>query len=227
MPEPINAKVASLIRQANARAATGDLPAAQDSAALAVDAAKATFHKPSQSAAYYTYAMLLWSDENASATKAVEAAQLALDTATPHTEEHYMALTLLGRIEAGVGNFERAKTLTAELLAIYRRKNRTAGIADALRSFGDLALKQSDLATARTYFAESLELYENDINDPINQAGLLLSLGSLAYQEGTPLEAQRFWETAENLGQQNQHQQVILYAQQALAILTDTATNEQ
>ncbi|MFC1959390.1 tetratricopeptide repeat protein [Chloroflexota bacterium] len=226
MPEPINAKVASLIRQANSSAAKGNYAEAQALATQAVESATNTFHKPSQTAAYYTCAMLLWSDEHAPIAKTTEYAQLALDTATPHTEEYYMALTLLARVEAGTGNFERAESLTSELLNSYRRKNRRAGIADALRSFGDLALKQDNLTAAHEYFEESLALYENEIDDPINQSGLLLSLGSLAYQEGNLLEAQRYWETAEKLGQQNKHQQIIDYAQQALAILTSPANNE-
>ena len=125
----------------------------------------------------------------------------------------------MGRIEAGLGNLDQAHVLTEQLLDAYRRKDRRRGIADALRSFGDLALRENDLPAARQHFEESLRMYRAEIQDPLNQAGLLLSFGSLAYREGLPEEARQHWEEATRLGLDHGLPQVVALARRSLSIL--------
>jgi tetratricopeptide (TPR) repeat protein len=226
MTQPINATIARLIRQANAAAADGNLSEAQDIARQAVEKSQIVIHQPSRAAAHYTLATMLWSDETASAEEARQHAAKALELAMTHTEEYYMAITLLARIDAGLGNLEHARALNENLLEIYQRKNRQEGIADVLRSFGDIALKENDLQAAREHFSQSLALYQNEIHDPLNQAGLLLSLGSLAFREGNLSEAQQHWESAYRLGQENGFHQVVDYAQRALDALSEISADE-
>ncbi len=226
MTQPINAQIARLIHRANDAAARGSIPEAQDIAREAVTKAQDVFHQPSRTAAHYTLATLLWSDETAPAEEAREHAAQAVELATNHTEEYYLAVTLLARIDAGLGYFEHAKALNENLLEIYQHKNRQRGIADVLRSFGDIALKENDLPAARQYFTESLALYESSINDPLNQAGLLLSLGSLAFREGNMTEAQQHWKQAVALGQEHAFYQVVVYARRALATLSEIAVDD-
>lgn len=226
MTQPINAQIARLIRRANDTAARGNLQEAQEIAREAVEQAQGVFHKPSRTAAHYTLATLLWGDESTSAEEAREHAAKAVELATNHTDEYYLAITLLARIDAGLGNFEHAKALNENLLEIYRRKARQQGIADVLRSFGDIALKENDLPTARGYFEESLALYENSIDDPLNQGGLLLSLGSLAFREGNLAQARSHWEQAAALGETHDIYQVTVYARRALAALAEITTDD-
>jgi tetratricopeptide (TPR) repeat protein len=226
MTQPINAQIARLINRANDAAARGNIQEAQDIAGEAVAKAQGVFHKPSRTAAHYTLATLLWSDETAPAENAREHAAKAVELATNHTEEYYMAVTLLARIDAGLGNFEHARALNENLLEIYRHKGRQRGIADVLRSFGDIALKENNLPTARQYFTESLTLYENSIDDPLNQAGLLLSLGSLAFREGDLEQAQQHWEGAVTLGEAHDIYQVVVYARRALETLAEAAADD-
>ncbi len=217
MPEPISAQVAALIRKANAASATGNLAQAQRQARAAVARAKLSLHMPSQVAAHYTLATMLWSDDTASVEEAREHAAKALELALGHTEEYYMAVTLLARIEAGLGNLEQAKRLNEQLLEVYKRKNRKAGIADVLRSFGDLALKSNELVAARQCFRESLAFYDADVEDPLNEAGLHLSMGSLEFREGDMNEARRHWERAHSIGTVHGFFQVVAMAQRGLS----------
>ncbi len=226
MTEPINATIARLIRQANAAAARGDYPAAQHLAREAVERSQLVFHQPSRAAAHYTLATMLWSDETARAEEAQVHAATAAKLARPHTDEYYMAITLLARIEAGLGHLERAQALNENLLDIYQRKNRPQGIADVLRSFGDLALKRNDLPAAREFFEQSQALYESVVDDPLNQAGLLISMGSLAFREGDMDQARQHWERACALGQKHHFNQIITYAQRALDALAQTTADE-
>lgn len=226
MSEPINAKVANLIRQANAAAAAGDLPGAQLAAQEAVEKANLSQHSASRIAAHYTLATMLWSDEAASIEQAHFHAHTACELAIRHSDEYYLTLTLLTRIEAGLGHFERARQLNTELLESFQRKNRVQGIADALRTFGDIALKCNDLVTARQYFEQSLALYRDEIHDPLNLAGLLLSLGSLAFREGAPVQAAEYWQEASRLGESQGMSQITLLAQRSLSLLTKSDTDE-
>jgi tetratricopeptide (TPR) repeat protein len=226
MPAPINATIARLIRQANSALTSGNFPAAQTVARQAVEKAEAVLHKPSQAAAHYTLATVLWSDETAPAAQAQEHAAAALVLSAIHTEEYYMAMTLLARIEAGIGNFDQARKLNQNLLDIYKRKNRQKGVADIMRSFGDLAMKEGNLTEARQYFQQSLVLYETKIHDPLNQAGLLLSLGSLSYREGNLTEARQHWEAAKLIGVKENLHQIVYIAEQALTPMEeDTRPN--
>jgi tetratricopeptide (TPR) repeat protein len=218
-PQPIPAQVARLVKQANAAAADGDLEAAQNAAQAAVDKAAESLHAAGQATAHYTLAQMLWSDEHASIELARTHAERALTLAHKHSDEYYLAMTLLARIEAGLGNLERAWTMTDTLLAAYQKKNRPSGIADALRSLGDLALKQGDLAGAGEYYSQSLDLYRSQVRDPLNLGGLLLSLGSLKFREGDLDSAMLYWAEAEDVGRLEGNFQIVSLAQYNLSLL--------
>ena len=226
MTNHILQSIARPIMRANAAAARGDFAEAQLIARQAVEQAENSLHQVSRAAAHYTLATMLWSDESASADEAREHARQALDLGLSYTDDYFLALTLLARIEAGLGNLSQAHILTEQLLDIYRRKNRRPGIADALRSFGDLALRENDLPAARRYFEESLGMYRTEIHDPLNQAGLLLSFGSLAYREGQPDEAQQRWDEALQLGLEHNLPQVVVLARRSLSILNADSSLE-
>jgi tetratricopeptide (TPR) repeat protein len=219
MTEPIVQSVASLILRINSAASQGDYAEAQAIARQAVEQAERSLHQPSRAAAHYTLATMLWSDETASASEARDHARQALDLALSYTDDYFLALTLLARVEAGLGNLSQARALTEQLLEAYRRKDRQRGIADALRSFGDLALRENDLPAARQYFEEGLVMYRTEIRDPLNQAGLLLSFGSLAYREGNTEEARQRWDEASQLGIDHDLPQVVALARRSLSIL--------
>lgn len=229
MPEPINAKVARLIRRANAASANGDHQVAQQIAREAVKKADMNIHKPTQTAAHYTLAAALWADQSASAQEAREHVVKALDLelTKQYTEEYYLSLTLLARIDAGLGNLEKAQAINEKLLVAFQRKNRRRGIAEILRNMGDLALKQNDLAAAREHFEQSLTLYEDgDVNDPLSHAGLLLSMGTLAYHEGDLTQAEAHWQQAQALGAQHNMPQVQESVRQGLEILAEEITTQ-
>lgn len=226
MIKPINATVARLIRQANSAAEQGNLNEAQHVAREAVTQAIDTQHIPTQVVAHYTLAVMLWSDVQASPEEARQHAAEALRMADTHTDEYYLAMTLLARIDAGLGNLEQAQALNENLLDIYRRKERHSGIADMLRSLGDIALKRGDLTDAREHFEHGLALYEEKVDDPLNQAGLLLSLGSLAFREQQFDEARQHWEQAKALGEVCRHYQIITSAQQSLTLLEEFTPDE-
>lgn len=227
MTEPISAGVARLIREANEAAAGGSLARAQESARRAVRLADSSFHQPSRAAANYTLAAVMWSDPSASANEAHKHARQALDLALRFTDEYYLALTLLSRIEAGLGNYAQARRYLEQLKDSYRQKNRQKGLADVLRSFGDLAMKENDLDGARKFFQEGLALYTNTVRDPLNHAGLLLSFGTLAYREGRYEEAKQRWEDATRLGEENHLPQVLAQARQALELLAETTSHQE
>lgn len=221
MTQPINAQIAKLIRNANDAAAAGDYRQAQTIAQTAVTQSKVIFHGPTQATAHYTYATMLWSDETASAETAREHAAKAVEMAVPHTEEYYMAMTLLARINAGIGNFEKAQELNQKLLQTYEHKGRKKGIADVYRNFGDIALKQNDLLAAQSYFAQSVSLYEKEVDDPLNHAGALISIGLLAYRQNQPETARTYWEQAQQLGEKHGFVQVVEYAQRGLDVISE------
>lgn len=224
MPEPINAKVARLIRRVNAASANGDHQVAQQIAREAVNKAAMNTHKPTQTAAHYTLAAALWADQNASAQEAREHVVKALDLelARQYTEEYYLSLTLLARIDAGLGNLENAQAINEKLLVTFRRKNQRRGIAEILRNLGDLALKQNDLIAARDHFVQSLTLYEDgEVNDPLSHGGLLLSMGTLAYHEGDLVQAEARWQQAQALGTRHDMPQILESARQGLEILAE------
>jgi tetratricopeptide (TPR) repeat protein len=210
-----------LIRASNAAAHSGNLQQAQETAREAAAKAQSTLHKPSLAAACYTLASHLWSDEGASAVEARNCAETARDSALPNSEEYLLSTTLLARIETAIGNLDAAKNLLSELLARYEQKERAAGIADIYRSMGDLALKQRDSASAKQYFQASLTLYDNKVNDPLNQAGLLLSMGILAYQERDFAQARNVWERARDIGHANSLPQIKNLALQNLEVLAE------
>jgi tetratricopeptide (TPR) repeat protein len=226
MLEPINASVARLIQQANAASARGDYAEAQRAAREAVDRASQGIHQPSQVAAHYTLAVTLCADETASMAEAREHATTALELAKAHTDEYYLAITTLARIDASLGNLEHARELNESLLETYRNKNRRHGIAEILRNLGDLALKQDDLPAAKACFQQSLALYESGINDALNQAGLLLSMGTLAYREGDPGQAHQYWQTAYDLGQDLNLHQIMEAAERGLMLLSEVLALE-
>lgn len=227
MPEPISRNIAQLIRQANEAASAGDVTEGQDIAQNAVLQATATHHKPTEAAAHYTFAVLLWQDEDASIKTAHHHASQAVKLATRHTDEYYLAATLLARIEAELGNFEAATRLLDELLATYRRKNRHAGIADNLRAQGDLAMKQNNYTLAHQHFAESLEIYRTMVNDPLNLGGLLLSLGSLCYREQNMSQARSYWREASELGGKEGLPQVARLASQNLSLIPQANNHDE
>lgn len=219
MTEPINPTVAKLIQQANEAAMYGKLLDAHQIAQKAVLRANDTLHKATQAAANYTYAALLWQDESTSANEALYHAKRAAELATTHTNEYYLSLTLRARIEAELGNFDIATQLLEELLTIYRRKKRQSGVADALRSLGDISLKKRDFPQAHQRFNESLEIYRTDIHDPLNLAGLLLSFGSLCFQMGQMEMAQQHWQEAHQIGLAESLPQIKQLASRSLRLL--------
>jgi tetratricopeptide (TPR) repeat protein len=218
-PQPIPVQVARLIKRANAAAADGDLEEAQSAAQAAVEKAAESLHAAGQAAAHYALAQILWSDERASIELARTHAERAFTLAHEHSDEYYLAMTLLARIEAGLGNLERAWTLTDALLAAFQKKNRPSGVADALRSLGDLALRQGDLAGAGEYYSQSLDLYRSEVHDSLNLGGLLLSLGSLRFREMDFDSAMTYWAEAEDIGRLEGNFQILNLARHNLSLL--------
>jgi predicted ATPase/transcriptional regulator with XRE-family HTH domain len=105
------------------------------------------------------------------------------------------ALYMAGWIAVDQGEYARAAALEAQAVALYRRTDDLAGLADALSRAGDAAFKQGDHERATELFTESLELRRR-IGDPAAMAGALNNLGAVAVQRKQFERAEAFLEEA-------------------------------
>jgi tetratricopeptide (TPR) repeat protein len=99
-----------------------------------------------------------------------------------------LALGSLGTVAIERGDFDAARALEEESLAIQRKLDDLPSVAQVLNNLGELAYYQGDYATARARLEESVAIYRRLRND----WGVSMSvnnLGMVARAEGNLAEA--------------------------------------
>lgn len=197
----------------------GDFERAMHKADSAIDTAFQQNHPASLAAAYYAKASVIW-NSGGSSEDAHHFASLAAQNSKPNTRTDLMVRTLIARLKAARGNSEAAILLNEDVLRYYYETDDLEGQADILRSLGDIYRAQGrfDLAQER-YFA-ALSVYR-DHHEPLNHAGLLLSMGALMYQREDKEQARRYWLEAQSIAEANGFRHVLASIQAALEMLAE------
>lgn len=190
--EPILNAVRIYLEEADRKLHTRDFEGALKSADLAINTARQQENVPSLAAAYYGKAAVVWGSGGTS-EEAHRYASLAAQHSKADSETDLMIRMLIARIKAARQNFDAAIVINEDLLNYYKRENRLDGQANVLRSLGDIHKAQGEYERARERYLMSLALFVSVIDDPLNHAGLLMSLGSLMYEMQDFAEAKRYW----------------------------------
>lgn len=218
-PESILFTVSNLLRDADQFVNEGRHEHARESAERAVEVARMQEHPASLAAAYYGLAAVVWGS-GGDAVEAHRYAALAADNTKPNTQTDLLVRTLVARIKTARGNFSAAQVLNEDLLTFYREAGIIEGEADILRSLGDIHKAKGEYNRAEERYRQSLSLYNNaDLNDPINQSGLLISLGSLMFQVQRFDDARDYWTQARNIAVANGYRHVVEAAESGLELL--------
>lgn len=206
--------------QADEKLKSGDYDGARTSTEQAIDVALQQNHASSMAHAYYSMASVIWGS-GGDWQQAHYYASLALQNSKTNSTVDLLVRTLIARLKAGRGNYDAAIAINEELLRYYFEQNDFRGLADILRSLGDIYLATGDYEKAHTRYYESIRLYRNDVTDPLNYAGVLVSMGSLKYQTDDKTEARQYWAEARQIAEANGFRQIIEGIDQAQAELFD------
>ncbi|NJL94105.1 MAG: tetratricopeptide repeat protein [Anaerolineae bacterium] len=190
---------------------------ARRSAELAVQVARQQEHVSSLAAAYYGIAAVVWRS-GGDHQEAHHYASLAAEHTHANTQTDLLVRTLIARLKLARGNLEHAQYLSEDLLDYYTQTADLPGRADALRNLGDIHAAKQEPAHAETRYRESLSIYQT-LNDPLNHCGLLLSLGTLLYQNHRHTEAAGCWQQARNLAEAHGFRDVVHAADEGLELL--------
>jgi tetratricopeptide (TPR) repeat protein len=206
----------NLLDDAEKHLRAGDYDSARAAVEQALDVARKQDHTPSLAAAYYGMASVIWNSGGTS-EDAHHYASLAAQHCKANTSTDLMVRTLIARLKAARGNYEAAVLLNEDLMRYYRREERLDGLADVMRSLGDISRAQGKYEVAKLQYFESLELYKK-LEDPLNHSALLLSLGSLMFQMDHHDEAREFWEEARGIAQGQGFRHVLERVEEGLAL---------
>jgi len=212
-------RVRNLLQDAENQVRAKQYDSAHTSVEQAILLSRQQEHTPSLAASYYGMASVIWGS-GGTAEDAHRYASLAAEHTKANTTTDLLVRTLIARIKAARGNYEAATILNEDLLRYYQENQRNEGIADILRSLGDLHRAQGNYALALEKYAESRAYYEK-INDPLNLSGLLLSLGALKFQTNQLADARQAWQEARAIAEHNGYQDVLEKADEAMALLQE------
>jgi tetratricopeptide (TPR) repeat protein len=196
---------------------SGAYDSARTSVESAIAAARNQDHTPSLAAAYYGMASVIWNSGGAS-EDAHRYASLAAQHTKANTTTDLLVRTLIARLKVARGNYDAAQVILDDLLNFYEREERDAGRADVYRSLGDMYLEQGKYDLSREKYFSALELYRK-LEDPLNHAGLLVSLGGLMYQMQDQVEAVRYWQEARTLAEDNGYRHIVQAVNRAMDLL--------
>jgi tetratricopeptide (TPR) repeat protein len=194
-----------------------DYDRAREAVQQAIEVARRQDHTPSLAASYYGMASVIW-NSGGTAEDAHHYASLAAQHSKANTSTDLMVRTLIARLKAARGNYEAAIILNEDLMRYYRQEERLDGLADVLRSLGDISRARGQFENAKLQYFESLELYKK-LEDPLNHSALLLSLGSLMFQMEHHDEARQFWDEARSIAEGQGFQHVLERVEEGLALL--------
>lgn len=121
------------------------------------------------------------------------ASVLAGDAAREPTPTRARILCGAGALAWSQGDYQEARTLQEESLALSRKWEDRSGMAASLRSLGMIAYVQCDYAMAHTFFADSLTLFRDE-QDKRGAAASIGNLGNVAYVQGDYTSAQTRYE---------------------------------
>ncbi len=124
-----------------------------------------------------------------------------------------------GSLALNQGDFERARALLSESLALYRGLGNKQGIASALNSLGKAAWDQGNHAEARSLYEESLAI-RRELGDKVGIATLLRNLGSVARNQGDSASARTLFEESLAIFREVGSQRGIAFALGNLGIIT-------
>lgn len=113
------------------------------------------------------------------------------------------ALTGAGALAYSQGDFEMAKSLYQEGLALFRKLGDKRGIAASLYNLGAVAYVQGDSVARRTYYEEGLAIHR-ELGDKRSVAYSLNGLGAVAHQQGDYEEAWSLFEESLSLCKQSE-----------------------
>lgn len=217
--ESILMMVRTALNEADEALKQGDFDRAMQKADYAIDAAHNQNHHASLAAAYYAKASVIWNSGGTS-EDAHHFASLAAQNSKPNTRTDLLVRTLIARIKAARGNTDAAILLNEDVLRYYYDSNDLEGQADILRSLGDIyrSLGQFDKAHER-YFA-ALNVYREQV-EPLNHAGLLLSIGTLMYQQSDAEQARRYWLEAQSIAEANGFRHILQRIDEAMQLLAE------
>lgn len=216
--EGILMSVRSLLREADQKLITMEYDVALKLTQQALELALSQNHFPSMAAAYYGVASVIFGS-GGDPYEAHRYCNLAMQNSQPNSITDLLTRTLVARIKAARGNYEAAIVLNEDLLRYYFETNNLSGLADILRSLGDIYILTGDYEKARERYAESLKLYRGEVDEPQNNAGVLLSYGTLMYQMKSHPEARAFWLEARNLAESHGFRNIVEAVDSALELL--------
>jgi tetratricopeptide (TPR) repeat protein len=106
------------------------------------------------------------------------------------------------------GDYDRARSLYAECLSIFRGLGDRTGTAWSLNYQGDVARDQGDSAAARALYEQGLAIFR-ELGDRWGIAGTLADLGSLAREQGNYPSAHSLYRESIKLFQELEHKRGI------------------
>ena len=107
-----------------------------------------------------------------------------------------LAFGMLGDIDRHHGRLGEARGKYEKLAAFSRRANHLPGMMEAATSFAEIAAQEKDFATATARADEALKLARR-MGDAIYEANALATFARVAYEQGDPAGALRYYGEAE------------------------------
>src|SRR5579871_4227576 len=123
---------------------------------------------------------------------------LALHREVGNTRGIAVCLGDLGAIARILGDYAAAQALLSEGLVLQRELGNRTGIAILLFYQAMTSTDLKDFTQAHAQFAECLAL-QQELGNRVDLAATLEAFAALAYREGDPARAARFWGAAETL----------------------------
>jgi predicted ATPase/class 3 adenylate cyclase len=120
---------------------------------------------------------------------------LALDAPTTNPRLRARALSVLSSLHGWIDDPDQMVAAAEQALAIYRRLDDAAGIAEATGSIGWAQLQMGRLEPARIHLTEAIDAFR-DLGDRERAATAMPALGIIAQFEGDLSEARRRFEAA-------------------------------
>jgi predicted ATPase/DNA-binding CsgD family transcriptional regulator len=117
---------------------------------------------------------------------------------------------VLGDVAMTRGDYERAKELLEESLALYQKVGDRRFVPRVLAFLGNVSLEQEHYEQAKGLFEESLAL-GRELGEPTAIGMALMSLGYVFLLEGAHGRAMALFEEAEALSRERGHKGVLIY----------------
>lgn len=172
---------------------TGDYPAMEDAAQVAIGLAQTSNNTQGEAAGHIQWSRALWQQGSYDAARPKVEQALFLARAAHLPQLEAQGLRLLGNLALDQGNFALAHTIYTQALHIEQELGDRPGQSATRNNLGLVAFGLDDYNAAKVAFGQSLKI-AREIGHRYDQSKALLNLGMIAAVQGNLLDARAYYE---------------------------------